>query len=254
MLKTTLIILGLYSFSSLWLFIKQRDMMYFPTPEAHASQAGVVWLENQQHKLKIWQINSGDPAIIYFGGNAEGVENNIPLFSQIFSGRTVYLVNYRGYGGSSGEPTEQALFDDALVVYDYVKKQHKNISIIGRSLGSGVASYVASQRDVEKLALITPYDSIKNVAQSHYPIFPVKWLLKDAFDSLSRATEISSPTLIMMAEFDQVIPRKHSEKLAASMQHLDLQTHVLAATNHNDIGASRDFAKHLQSFLNPMTE
>ena len=251
MLKTTLIILGLYSFSSLWLFIKQRDMMYFPTPEAHVAQAEAIWLENQQHKLKIWQLNSGDSAIIYFGGNAEGVENNIPLFSQIFSGRTVYLVNYRGYGGSSGKPTEQALFADALAVYDYVKQRHGNISIIGRSLGSGVASYVASRRDIEKLALITPYDSIKNVAQSHYPIFPVKWLLKDAFDSLSRATEISSPTLILMAEFDQVIPRKHSEKLAAAMQHVELQTHVLTATGHNDIGFSRDFARHLQTFLNP---
>ena len=118
--------------------------------------------QNQGERVEVIVVNEGkENAALYFGGNAEivayhGVElrGKLPDFS-------VYLVNYRGYGGRSGLPSEGALLDDALLIYDRIVERHISVDIVGRSLGSGVATHVASLRPVEKMVLITPYDSIR---------------------------------------------------------------------------------------------
>ena len=92
-------------------------------------------------------------------------------------------MDYRGYGFSTGVSTEATLYRDALKLYDSVKSKHTRISLGGRSLGTAVATYVAAYREVSKLALITPFDSIVNVAQGKYPVYPVHLLLHDTFDS-----------------------------------------------------------------------
>jgi hypothetical protein len=249
MLKFATIILLFYTLACVFLYIKQRDLLYFPTPENTQVNATAIWIEQGSHRLKIWKINEGENAIIYFGGNAESVEYNIPEFRQFFAGYTVYLVNYRGYGGSSGSPSEQALFEDAAFIYDEIKKQHPSIGVIGRSLGSGVACYLASEREVDRLALITPYDSIEALAQSLYPVFPVKWLLKDAFDSLSCAPSLSNPVLVLIAQNDQVIPLKRSENLLQSLTQAQVESHIIEDATHNDISSSAAYQQLLKNFF-----
>lgn len=249
MLKFTTIFLLVYASICFFLYIKQRDLLFFPTPENHHVNARALWLQNGKERLKIWKFNEGEKAIIYFGGNAESVEYNIPDFKQAFNGYTVYLVNYRGYGGSTGTPSEKALFDDALFVYDEIKKQHPTISVVGRSLGSGVACFLASERGVDKLVLMTPYDSIKNLAQSHYPMFPVRWLLKDSFDSASRASLLTGPVLVLIAQHDNVIPLKHSQKLVRALTSALVESHVIDNTSHNNITDSADTLEFLKRFL-----
>ena len=95
MLKFFLLIVAVYSAFSLFMYLKQRDMMYFPVAENQWLDAESVWIESGNDKIKVWQINQGKDAIIYFGGNAEAVEYNIPQFSSLFEGFSVYLVNYR---------------------------------------------------------------------------------------------------------------------------------------------------------------
>lgn len=248
MLKMLSIIIFLYAIACLFLYIMQRSILYFPTPEIMKMNAEAMWLQTSQEKLKVWTINKNRPAVIYFGGNSEQIEDNIADFKTMFGQHSIYVVNYRGFGGSSGKPTEQGLFADALEVYDQLSSQHSSISVIGRSLGSGVASYLAAHRPVEKLVLITPYDSISNVAQSHYPIFPVRWLIKDRFDSVSYASSMNSKTLVLYAENDLVVPMKHTTRLLNYLP--DAQSHMIKGTAHNDISSNHQYQKLLAEFIN----
>src|SRR5260370_41081884 len=93
----------------------------------------------------------GSHALIYFGGNAEDVSLNMPSLSAGFPDSAIYLLHYRGYGGSSGRPSEGALFADALTLFDQVHSKHPDVDVVGRSLGSGIAVYVASLRPVTRL-------------------------------------------------------------------------------------------------------
>ena len=249
MLKIISTGLLLYALACIVLYTKQRSLLYFPTPENFNALAEAWWFETNEVKLKIWKINQGEKAILYFGGNAEAVEGNLDSFKKMFGGYSVYLVNYRGFGGSTGQPTEQGLNQDALALYDELITQHTSISVIGRSLGSGLACYLAANREIHKLALITPYDSIKNLAQSLYPLFPVKWLIKDHFDSLLIAPSLSNDTLILLAEKDEVIPLKHSQLLINALGGTRLQTHTIRGANHNDISALPVTQQLLSGFM-----
>ncbi|MCW8878377.1 MAG: alpha/beta hydrolase [Kangiellaceae bacterium] len=218
------------------MFVFQRSLLFFP--QSSKSLAGVesIQLKNKGQLLNGWVLNpSNAKAIIYYGGNAEAIEANINDFYRWFPEYTIYLIPYRGYGLNSGEPTEAALYTDALAVFDHVTAIHQSISLIGRSLGSGVATYVAVNREVEKIALVTPYDSIVEVAKTHYPIFPISWLARDRFESNKRAASIDIPTLILIAEKDQVIPVKHSEALAELFSSEILQKITVRNARHNDI-------------------
>ena len=146
MLKIISFALAVYGVLCVFMYLQQRAMMYFPSSENTTPLAKHFWLTSEGQQLKVWQLNQGKDAVLYFGGNAEAVEYNIPLFTSILQDKTVYLVNYRGYGGSSGKPTQQALFADALAVYDEIESKHATVSVIGRSLGSGVQLLAQGQQ------------------------------------------------------------------------------------------------------------
>lgn len=249
MLKLFLFVIALYTLACLFLYLKQRDILFYPMPENNHAHATAIWLDTAEARIKIWKFNEGKPAIIYFGGNAESIDQNIFSFKKMFADFTVYLVNYRGYAGSSGKPTEAALFEDAVAVYDYIAPNHDSVHVIGRSLGSGVACYLAENRDVDKVVLITPYDSIVNVAQAHYPVFPVRWLIKDRFDSLSRAHTLSNPILVLMAQYDEVIPMKHSKKLISALSNATVESHIIKDTQHNNILDHSESLNLLKQFI-----
>ncbi|MFQ6005077.1 MAG: alpha/beta hydrolase [Woeseia sp.] len=234
-----------------FLYATQRRAIYYPTPEVHVPDATDVRLENDGQTLKIWRVAGADAlhAIIYFGGNAEDVSGNIPQFRSIFPGHTVYLVNYRGYGGSTGSPTEAGLYDDALAVFDELRSRYKGISVIGRSLGSAVATYLASLRDIDRLVLVTPFDSIENVARRALPILPVALLIKDRFDSAGHVPNIDAPVLVLIAENDEVIPRRHSDALAGAFPSAQIKVEIIEDAGHNTIGMYPRYANALSTFL-----
>jgi pimeloyl-ACP methyl ester carboxylesterase len=116
--------------------------------------------------------HGGPKALIYFGGNAEDVSRSLPGLSQAFPDYALYLLHYRSYGGSSGTPSEEAIQRDATALFDRAHAEHPQTVVIGRSLGSGVAVRLASQRPASRLILITPYDSFQEIAASHYPALP----------------------------------------------------------------------------------
>jgi len=247
---TALALLGLYFVGVGLLYFFQRQLLYIKTPE-YQHNLTTLAVTNEGESIKVIVLNPGKPdAMMYFGGNAEAVVFNERPFTEHFNNHTIYLVNYRGYGGSSGQPSEAGLYSDALAVYDKIAAQHPRISVMGRSLGSGVATYLASKRQVRTLVLITPYDSIESVAQRHFPIFPVFLLLKDKYDSINRAKDISAKTLIVMAEQDTVIPNPHSMHLSTAFAQDRLSTITIANADHHNLFLQPKYFTTLKAFVN----
>jgi len=232
------------------LFFKQRELIYYPGQTQIAVQETDFSLVHDGVTLRGWRLNPGKTrAVIYFGGNAERLEMSRVEFSELFPDRTVYLVSYRGYGASEGKPDQAALFGDALALFDEVNEQHPTaIAVVGRSLGSGVASYVASHRPVERLALVTPFDNLAAVAQSHYPLFPVRWLVRDSYDSARYLTQYRGPLLVLRAGRDEVIPPANTDKLLASLAGVP-QVIDFPQADHNNISDDPRYAAALRDFL-----
>lgn len=232
------------------LYIAQRNLLYYPVPVRDGITEEQIILKNDDLSLHGWVINSGNKkALIYFGGNSEDITDNIHQLKALFKNHTIYLINYRGYGKSQGKPTEQGLFSDAVSIYDQILGRHSSISLMGRSLGSGVAVYLASKRDIEQLFLLTPYDSIAEVAQTHYPYFPTRHLVKDRFDSTIYAKTINVPTLIVTAELDQVVPVKHAERLRDQLTRARVSYHLIAGAAHNDVTSFPRYWELIEAFI-----
>ena len=160
------------------------------------------------------------------------------------------LVNYRGYGGSEGKPGEAELFADALQIYDYAQGRARGgrVALMGRSLGSGVAVYLAAQRPVAGVILVSPYDSIESVARGVYPFLPIALMLKHRFDSLSRAAQIRTPLLCLVASEDRVIPRPHSERLYAAWGG-PRQWREISPAGHDSIADAPEYWRAIAGFL-----
>jgi uncharacterized protein len=248
MLLTT--IASIYLVGCVTLFVAQRSMIYYPQRSFINSPVNTLKLPVAGAELQISVRPLHSPnALIYFGGNAEDVSVNLPMFSDAFPEHALYLLHYRGYGDSSGTPSESAIQQDALSLFDKVYAEHPNIVIIGRSLGSGVAVRLASLRPVAKLILITPFDSLLAVAAHHFPYLPVRWLLLDKYESWRYAAQISVPTLILAAEQDEIIPLKNTKLLYSRFNSKIAVFKVLAKTSHNTISESSEYLPLLQEFV-----
>jgi pimeloyl-ACP methyl ester carboxylesterase len=213
-----LLLLAVYACVLALLYVKQRSLLFFPQFTRDPPVAPDFRFEVEGATLRGWVVNPGQPkALLYFGGNADDVSLSRDDAAAFAPGHTVYLVSYRGYGHSSGEPSEAALAADAIALFDHVAASHASVDVLGRSLGSGVAVHVAAVRPVRRLALVTPFDSVLRVGQAHYPWVPMAWLLKDPFESWTRAPKLAMPVFIVIAGQDDVIPPPHSEALAAAL-------------------------------------
>jgi len=241
---------GLYAVLCLLMFLTQRSQIYHPVRETGApTGATALDIAVEGARIKVWTVErTGSPAILYFGGNAEDVGASIGKFADRLPGFSLYFVNYRGYGGSTGEPSEDALVADAIALYDRLRTRHRDVSVIGRSLGSGVAAQLASRRDIKRLALVTPFDSLANVARAHVRWIPVGLLMLDRFDSASRAPAISADALVVIAGADEIIPRVRSDALVDALPSRP-RVVVLAGARHNDIDFDPSYLDEVVKFL-----
>lgn len=244
------IALLLYGAACLALFALQRSLIYFPQPAGSGSAATRLTLSVPDAQLVVSvRPLLGPKALIYFGGNAEDVSANLAGLASAFPEHAIYLMHYRGYGGSTGKPTEAALHADALALFDKVRQAHAEIAVVGRSLGSGVAIRLASQRPAARLALVTPYHSIQAIAAQQFPVFPVRWLLVDKFESWRHAPAIRVPTLLLAAEFDEVIPRASTQSLHAAFAPGVASLVVVPRAGHNTISNAPQYWAALRGAL-----
>ncbi|MEA2047458.1 MAG: alpha/beta hydrolase [Campylobacterota bacterium] len=249
MLKMIILLLLGYVGMGIYLYLNQRAFLYYPTPR-FTTPFEEMKLQNDGECINVIVLNKGEEnAILYFGGNAESIAKSSKHIASQFPRLTIYLMDYRGYGSSTGIPTEEGFYSDALRLYDTVKSKHSNISIGGRSLGSGIATYVAACREVSKLVLITPYDSVLNVAQGRFPIYPISLLLKEKYDSLDRVKDIKAKTLVVIAELDRVIPRERTQKLIEAFDWAQLDVIEIPDRGHIDISSDEKYDQIMREFI-----
>jgi pimeloyl-ACP methyl ester carboxylesterase len=232
------------------MYFSQDRLLYFPSAECDRPGFHALRLKSGTETVKVWELHpDAGPAMIYFGGQGDDVGGNLAEFDTAFPDRAIYLVNYRGYGGSTGVPREAGLIADAETVYDWVAARHHGIVAMGRSLGTGVATALASQRPVAGLILVTPYDSIANVASDRYPWLPVRLLIKDPYDSAARIGQVKAPVLVLIAGADRSILRPRTDALLAAIAPALAHTVVIPTAGHNDIQDFPAYWPVLQGFL-----
>lgn len=190
------------------------------------------------------------PLLIYYGGNAD--EASWQALAPWPRAWALALVNYRGYGTSGGRPGERELYADALHVFDALARRADidatRVVLVGRSLGSGVATYVAAHRSVAGVVLVSPYDSMTALGRRHYPLLPVGLLLKHRFDSLSRADGIHAPLLAVVGRRDSVIPPEHSQRLFDAWAGAKTWIEI-ADGDHDSLAAGPAFWSAIERFL-----
>ena len=194
--------------------------------------------------------SAGCKLVVYFGGNAEEVSGN--LDNPIPAKAAQLFVNYRGFGDSDGKPSAGDFEKDALTLFDQASEKFEvapeEICVFGRSLGTHMAAVVAAQRPVSRAVMISPFDSVLNIAKARYPIFPVRALLRHPFVTSQYAPRAKAPALFVLAESDWVVPRKRSEALIELWQ-APKQVVVIPNATHNNFDSS-EYRRAVSEFLN----
>ena len=203
----------------LWAF--QEKLIFHPKPVWDTPPnppAEPIGIRRPGAVLRGWVVNaeSDGPLVVYFGGNAEEVSWNIPNWSARKA--TTVLVNYRGYGDSTGKPGEAALRSDAIAVANWARAQYPDrpLVLFGQSLGSGIAVLATSAVKPDALILISPYRSVENIARRAAPLVPVRALLRHRFDAQTAAAALPR-TLVLASPKDQVIPYKENEAMVKAI-------------------------------------
>jgi uncharacterized protein len=228
----------------------QRRMIYFPLGHVPApGEGGPAHVEPVRFttadglELHGWFLpvagTTPRTTVIVFNGNAGNRAYRIELADALHHhGLQVLLMDYRGYGGNPGIPTERGLSADARAARAYVARRPdvdaSRLVYFGESLGAGVAVDLASEHPPAALVLRSPFTSLADVGRYHYPFLPVRLLLRDRFPSLDRIRRIESPLLVIAGDRDRIVPPEHSRRLfdaAAGPKELL----VVAGADHNDI-------------------
>lgn len=228
------------------IFVFQRKFLYFPTPLSEyqtANNGPFTAFEvktNDGLSLRSWRSN-GDPGkktFIFFHGNAGNAADRMPMMETLLqAGHSVVLAEYRGYGDNPGKPSEDKLITDAHGLMDEIIKQGVNeqdIILMGRSLGTGVATFLATEYEVAALVLISPYSSLPDVAAEHYPYFPVSLLMRDRFNNMDKIEKITAPLLVFHGELDRTIPLSYGLKLYDAA-HVHKEFIKLPGQGHNNL-------------------
>ena len=209
------------------MYVFQRALLYFPdtnrVPPAQAGlpQAQEVMLTSADgEKLIAWFVapRGNKPVVLYFQGNAEGLTARVNRFTWLTADGTGLLaLCYRGYGGSTGTPTEDGLIRDAGAAYDFARARYpaKRIVLFGESLGTAVATALAAGHEVVGVILDAPFTSAAEVGAAAYPFAPVRWFMKDKFHSDERIGRVSAPLLVLHGEQDSIVPIRFAERLFA---------------------------------------
>lgn len=246
------------------LYFSQDKLLFHPQPSSQAEIIEII-KTNPNFDTLCFQMKDGNrtygfiskdtlseklPLVLYFGGNAEEV-SHLMEYQTYFPNTVMALLNYRSFGLSKGIISEKTMFSDALEVYDQLITNpgidSNRIIVIGRSIGTGVATYLSSQRKTNATVLITPYENMIDVAFEKYPFVPIGFLIKHRFESDKYAPTITSPMLALISKNDRVIPNPHAYSLVNVWKG---RTTVLEVNeDHNSIMNNKDVWKKIEEFV-----
>lgn len=207
------------------MYVFQRSLMYFPdSARTLPASAGlpkaeeVILTSADGERLIAWHVapQASKPVVIYFHGNGGALNLRAGRFNWLTAdGFGLLALSYRGYGGSSGKPTEGGLLLDAAAAYDFATARYpaERIVLWGESLGSGVAVALAADRKTAGLILDAPFTSAADIGAAAYPFVPVRWFIKDAFKSDERIGRVRAPLLVLHGELDSIVPITFGDRL-----------------------------------------
>jgi uncharacterized protein len=240
------VVIGVAALALIWL--GQRRLIYFPdtsTPSLeHAGLAGaeaVTFTTSDGLRHGAWFVPGIGPSprstVIVFSGNAGHRGYRSPLAAALRQhGLNVLLTDYRGYGGNAGAPTEEGLATDARAAREYalsrIDVNPAGLIYFGESLGAAIALRLAVEHPPSALVLRSPFASMALIGQYHYPVLPVRWLLRDRFASLDRAHQTRCPVLVIAGTHDSIIPIAHTRRVYDALA--APKTFVEVAADHND--------------------
>jgi uncharacterized protein len=230
------------------LFFAQRSLLFHPVPAIGVVPTTTLDVPGATLRIAT-RPHDGPRAVIYFGGNAEDVSQTLPELAAALPDRAIFAPHYRGYGGSSGGPSERSLHSDAAAVFDAVRERHADIDVVGRSLGTAVATRLAVSRPVRRLVLVTPFDSIVAIARRLFPYLPVGLLLADRFETVKDAPKVGVPTLVITAGADEVVPASHTRDLLAAFPAGIAEEVAFPHADHNGVSETPAFLDAIRDFL-----
>lgn len=195
----------------------QRQFIYFPGSSLPPPPDGITAVTTTTEDglvLTGWlaRRESDEPLLLVFHGNAGTVADRLPLAEALGPhGVAVLLTGYRGYGGNPGTPSEEGFAQDAVAWQSWARANHDGpLAYLGESIGTGVATRLAVTHPPRAVVLRSPFTSLVDVGQTHYPWLPLRWLLQDRYGVAERIGQVQAPTLVVAGEADQIVPVSQS--------------------------------------------
>jgi fermentation-respiration switch protein FrsA (DUF1100 family) len=231
------------------LWLAQRSLIYFPHGQVPAptavglTTAEIASFTTDDHlDLEAWFVPAREPSadrtIVVFNGNA-GSRAHRGILAASFAERgfATLLVDYRGYGGNPGLPSERGLYRDARAALKYLAARGDvnmaRIVYFGESLGAAVAVELASEFQPSALILRSPFSSMTRIGAHHYPLLPVRHFLRDRYPSIDRIGRIRCPLLVIAGDDDRIVPLEDTQRLFDAA-HEPKQLVVIEGADHND--------------------
>ena len=221
-----LIFVLIYFFILISTYIFQRNLLYHPTENNYSGDQILVSIEkvkiNTQDGIELmsWYHNknvNNYKTILFLHGNAGSLENRIHKINHFKDMNINFLlVAWRGFSGNKGTPTEKGLYEDAESAVRWLKSKgvrENNIIVYGESLGTGVATEIAQNKNFAGIILESPFTSMIDAGKDKYPYLPVRLLLKDRYESNKKIKNINSPILIMHGKVDNIVPFHMGKKM-----------------------------------------
>jgi fermentation-respiration switch protein FrsA (DUF1100 family) len=268
MLKLLLIIAGAYLLLIAIVYLMQAGMLYLPnlpgrnldaTPDAIGLAFEDVTLETSDGvSVHGWFVpGESGRVLLYFHGNAGNISHRLYSIREWRDlGLSVFIIDYRGYGQSSGKPTEKGLYRDGETAWRYLTGERgiapQNIVLFGRSLGGSVASWLAAQERPAGLIVESSFTSVPDIGQEAYPWLPVRWLTRFKHETRDEVGKVTSPVLVVHSRDDEIIPFHHGEAIFAAAN--EPKTFLEIRGGHNDGHAvsATVYRDGMQEFLNSL--
>ena len=225
-LQFILTIFAIYFLVLVFLYFYQRNLLYHPNENNYSGDKISVDIE----KVKIQTADNIEllgwyhkknlkdyKTLVYFHGNAGSLENRIHKLNHFQDMNVNFLIiAWRGFNGNKGKPSERGLYVDGKSAIDWLKKKgvdEKNLILYGESLGTGVATHLAQNKNYAGVILETPFTSMVDAAKNFYPYVPINLLLKDKFENFKKVKNINAPILVMHGEVDKIVPFSMGKKI-----------------------------------------
>ena len=201
-----------------------------------------IWIQvNQEAHVFAWYVDAGpkQPVVLWCHGNAGNISHRLDNLGEFYRrGLSVLLFDYRGYGKSTGKPTEQGLYQDALAMYEWLITERKvsaeRVVVFGRSLGAAVAGDIARQRRAAGMILEGAFPSMQAMADHHYWGLPAQWFVNAKFDLHKKLSNVKIPLLIIHGERDTIVPIQLGKQVYEAAQKPKMW-YTVSGAGHNDV-------------------